>query len=70
LSSLGVVTFAISALSLLGWAAWYLLAAPKSQWMCPVLCAGRRDRKALALTFDDGPGNETPQILDILREKF
>lgn len=27
---------------------------------------GPRDRRAIALTFDDGPGESTPQILDIL----
>jgi len=30
---------------------------------------GPRDRKAVALTFDDGPGASTREILDILREK-
>jgi peptidoglycan/xylan/chitin deacetylase (PgdA/CDA1 family) len=63
------MAFVMIALSLLGWAAWYLLAAPKSQWMCPVISAGRRDRKILALTFDDGPGNDTRDILHILGEK-
>ena len=29
---------------------------------------GRRDRRALALTFDDGPGESTPDILGILAE--
>ncbi|MCO5316295.1 MAG: polysaccharide deacetylase family protein [Solirubrobacterales bacterium] len=30
---------------------------------------GARDQKAVALTFDDGPGVSTPEILRILREK-
>jgi len=30
---------------------------------------GPRDRKLVALTFDDGPGPSTPEILDILDEK-
>lgn len=30
---------------------------------------GRRDRKVLALTFDDGPSDYTPGFLDVLREK-
>ena len=29
---------------------------------------GPRDRRALALTFDDGPGESTPEILEILAE--
>ena len=29
---------------------------------------GPRDRRALALTFDDGPGESTPDILEILAE--
>ncbi len=30
---------------------------------------GPRDRKKVALTFDDGPSVSTPQILEILEEK-
>ncbi len=30
---------------------------------------GPRNRKVLALTFDDGPGDYTPGFLDVLREK-
>ncbi len=30
---------------------------------------GPRDRKLLALTFDDGPGDYTPAFLDVLRQK-
>jgi len=30
---------------------------------------GPRDRKAVALTFDDGPSEYTPGFLDVLREK-
>jgi peptidoglycan-N-acetylglucosamine deacetylase len=61
------MAIAISLLFILGLAAWYLLAAPKSQLLCATTFAGRRDRRAIALTFDDGPGTETPLILDILR---
>jgi peptidoglycan/xylan/chitin deacetylase (PgdA/CDA1 family) len=36
----------------------------------PSLCSGKRNNKAVSLTFDDGPdGLITPMILDILREK-
>jgi peptidoglycan-N-acetylglucosamine deacetylase len=30
---------------------------------------GARDRKVVALTFDDGPGDYTPGFLDVLRDK-
>ena len=30
---------------------------------------GPRDRKVVALTFDDGPSEYTPGFLDVLREK-
>jgi len=32
----------------------------------PSVWRGRRDRRAVALTFDDGPSEGTPQILEIL----
>ena len=32
----------------------------------PTVWRGRRDRRAVALTFDDGPSEGTPRILDIL----
>jgi hypothetical protein len=34
-----------------------------------LLTNGPRDRKAVALTFDDGPSEYTPGFLDVLREK-
>src|SRR5579864_1502789 len=32
----------------------------------PSVWRGRRDRRAVALTFDDGPSESTPRILDLL----
>jgi peptidoglycan/xylan/chitin deacetylase (PgdA/CDA1 family) len=32
----------------------------------PSVCHGDRQRRALALTFDDGPSESTPEVLDIL----
>jgi peptidoglycan-N-acetylglucosamine deacetylase len=63
------MAIAISLLLILSLASWYLLAAPKSQLLCATIFAGRRDRRAIALTFDDGPGTETPLILDILGQQ-
>lgn len=35
----------------------------------PVLCKGERNDKVVALTFDDGPNEETtPRVLDILKQ--
>lgn len=52
----------------LGVLAWYVVAAPGSQIACRTLAAGPRTESAVALTFDDGPGEDTPRILDILRD--
>ncbi len=38
-----------------------------SSVFAPSYWRGPRDRRALALTFDDGPSEGTPQILEILR---
>jgi peptidoglycan/xylan/chitin deacetylase (PgdA/CDA1 family) len=41
-----------------------------SGFYLPVLCSGPKEKKQIALTFDDGPAGEfTPQILDILQAK-
>jgi peptidoglycan/xylan/chitin deacetylase (PgdA/CDA1 family) len=37
-----------------------------SSVFAPSVFRGPRDRRAIALTFDDGPSEATPQILDIL----
>jgi peptidoglycan/xylan/chitin deacetylase (PgdA/CDA1 family) len=34
----------------------------------PSVYRGRRDRKSIALTFDDGPSESTPRILDLLHQ--
>ncbi len=50
----------------------FLIAAsmyPKSQIFGEVMYQLDTDEKKIALTFDDGPGPETAQILDILKEK-
>lgn len=55
-------------LAVLGYAAWYALAAPASQLLCSTIQSGSREHSAVALTFDDGPGPETPQLLEALKD--
>ena len=40
----------------------------RSQWLGRTYWRGRRDRNAVALTFDDGPSPYTEKILDVLAE--
>ncbi|SRR6266404_716524 len=51
-----------------GAAAYYATYAVRSQWLGRTDWHGRRDSKAVALTFDDGPSPDTDRILDILAE--
>jgi peptidoglycan/xylan/chitin deacetylase (PgdA/CDA1 family) len=44
----------------------YAVAAPSAQVFGPALVRGRRDDCRLALTFDDGPSESTPALLDVL----
>jgi peptidoglycan/xylan/chitin deacetylase (PgdA/CDA1 family) len=44
----------------------YAVRGPRCGWLAPSLWHGPRDRKAIALTFDDGPSESTPQLLDLL----
>lgn len=62
------ILLTIIVLSAMGWLAWYVVAAPGSQVLGPSLAHGRADSGAVALTFDDGPGEATPRILDLLRQ--
>jgi peptidoglycan-N-acetylglucosamine deacetylase len=52
----------------LGSFVWYLVAAPSSQLLGKSLAHGNEQTPAIALTFDDGPGTNTPQILAALKE--
>lgn len=45
----------------------YALVAPRSQWLCRTLVSGDPQSPAVCLTFDDGPGDSTPLILDTLK---
>lgn len=45
---------------------YYATVAVRSQWLGRTYWRGRRDRNAVALTFDDGPSPDTERILDVL----
>ena len=47
------------------WMAW-AVRGRSSAVFGPSVWRGRRDRRAVALTFDDGPSEGTPEILEIL----
>lgn len=45
------------------------VAIPQCRMFGPFVCRGSRERKCVALTFDDGPdARSTPALLDLLRE--
>jgi peptidoglycan/xylan/chitin deacetylase (PgdA/CDA1 family) len=44
----------------------YAVRAPRSSLLAPSVYRGVRTRPAIALTFDDGPSESTPALLDIL----
>jgi len=47
---------------------WWAVRGRASAVFAPSVWRGPRQRRALALTFDDGPSEQTPRILDILAE--
>ncbi len=56
-----------AALGAAGFAA-YAAACPRARAWAPGFHRGPRQGRNLALTFDDGPSNETPRFLDALSE--
>ena len=54
-------------LTALGFLVWYVVAAPGSQLLGRSLVCGPPDSGKIALTFDDGPGEATPVVLDMLK---
>jgi len=46
----------------------YATRAPSCTWLAPSVSRGNTARRAIALTFDDGPSESTPQLLSILRQ--
>ena len=55
----------IPAAAAIGFAA-YAVRGKSSQLIAPSIWHGNRNRPALALTFDDGPSESTPALLDLL----
>lgn len=55
------------ALGAAGAAAW-AVRGRSSQWLAPTVWRGPANVKAVALTFDDGPSESTPELLDLLYE--
>jgi len=49
-------------------ATYYATYAVRSQWLGPTIWRGRTDTNEVALTFDDGPGENTEELLEALRE--
>jgi peptidoglycan/xylan/chitin deacetylase (PgdA/CDA1 family) len=52
----------------LGFLVWYVVAAPESQVLGTSIVRGPEGSRKIALTFDDGPGEATPAVLDLLRQ--
>jgi peptidoglycan-N-acetylglucosamine deacetylase len=44
----------------------YAVRVPSCSWLAPSICRGMDTRPAIALTFDDGPSESTPALLEIL----
>lgn len=44
----------------------YAVRFPSATLLAPSVCWGDRTRPAIALTFDDGPSESTPELLEIL----
>jgi peptidoglycan-N-acetylglucosamine deacetylase len=57
--SLGGIAIAVGGMT-------YAVRAPRSSLMAPSRFRGDPSRKSIALTFDDGPSETTPALLDVL----
>jgi peptidoglycan-N-acetylglucosamine deacetylase len=57
----------IPAAAAAGFAA-YAVRSPSSQLIAPSVWHGNKNRPAIALTFDDGPSESTPALLELLAE--
>ena len=67
-SGLIFTIFAVTAVALVGVLVYYAAYGVRSQLFGRTVWRGRTDTNAVALTFDDGPGEDTPALLDVLRE--
>src|SRR6266849_3364232 len=64
----GLPIIATGSLAMAAASLYYATCSVRSQWLGQTQWHGRRDRNAVALTFDDGPSPNTESILDILAE--
>lgn len=55
-----------AAVAAAGSCAYYATYALRSQWLGATAWHGRRNTQAAALTFDDGPSEDTVRVLDVL----
>ena len=44
----------------------YAVRVPSCSWLAPSVCLGTDTRRAIAITFDDGPSESTPELLEVL----
>ena len=44
----------------------YAVRSPRSSLLAPSVYRGRTSRKSIAITFDDGPSESTPRLLELL----
>ncbi|MCS7024041.1 MAG: polysaccharide deacetylase family protein [Bryobacteraceae bacterium] len=44
----------------------YAVRYPGASWLAPSITSGSKRRKAIAITFDDGPSESTPDLLQLL----
>jgi len=47
----------------------YAVRYPSATWLAPSIYRGAATRRAIALTFDDGPSESTPRLLEILARR-
>ncbi|HKC63487.1 MAG TPA: polysaccharide deacetylase family protein [Pyrinomonadaceae bacterium] len=66
---LATLSLSAGALSITSGAAYYATCAVRSQWLGEAVWHGRRDTSSVALTFDDGPADDTDALLDMLCEQ-
>ncbi len=64
----GLPIIAAGSLAMAAASLYYATYSVRSQWLGRTYWHGRRDRNAVALTFDDGPSPDTEDILDVLAE--
>jgi len=65
LFAISTITGSVAAAASVGY---YATCAVRSQWLGTTIWRGRTDTNQVALTFDDGPGEDTEELLDVLED--